>query len=45
MPEGHCLEGKRIINCKGRDGKEYILDWPLGDLVRDKIVHGILGMV
>jgi len=39
------LEGKRIINCKGRDGIEYALDWPLGDLIRDKIVHRVLGMV
>lgn len=41
------LEGKRIIDCKGRDGNEYSLDWPLEDLVRDKdkIVHRVLGML
>ncbi len=41
------LEGKRIIDCIGRDGNKYIFDWPLGDLARsrDKVVHRALGMI
>ena len=41
------IEGKRAVECIGRDGRLYCLDGLLGDIARQeaKMIHKMLGMV